>query len=511
MNYTVSGSAGAGDYTALTGSVAIAAGAQTAVINVAGIVDDALLEGNETVTVTLLNTGTAGVGVDATPATVTIADNETATVTLSANDAAASEAGSDPGQFTVDLGTLNNTGAAITVNYTVSGSAGAGDYTALTGSVAIAAGAQTAVINVAGIVDDALLEGNETVTVTLLNTGTAGVGVDATPATVTIADNETATVTLSANDAAASEAGSDPGQFTVDLGTLNNTGAAITVNYTVSGSAGAGDYTALTGSVAIAAGAQTAVINVAGIVDDALLEGNETVTVTLLNTGTAGVGVDATPATVTIADNETATVTLSANDAAAAEAGSDPGQFTVDLGTINNTGAAITVNYTVSGSAGAGTDYTALTGSVAIAAGAQTAVINVAGIVDDALLEGNETVTVTLAEHRHRRGGRGRHPGHRHHRRQRDGHCHAQRQRRGRRRSRLRSGPVHRRPGHHQQHRRRDHGELHRQRQRRRGQTTPRSPAASRSPPAPRPRSSTSPASSTMRCSRATRRSPSRC
>ena len=42
MNYTVSGSAGAGDYTALTGSVAIAAGAQTAVINVAGIVDDAL-------------------------------------------------------------------------------------------------------------------------------------------------------------------------------------------------------------------------------------------------------------------------------------------------------------------------------------------------------------------------------------------------------------------------------------------------------------------------------------
>ena len=29
--------------------------------------------------------------------------------------------------------------------------------------------------------------------------------------------------------------------------------------------------------------------------------------------------------------------------------GSDPGQFTVDLGTVNNTGSAITVSYAVTG------------------------------------------------------------------------------------------------------------------------------------------------------------------
>ena len=65
-------------------------------------------------------------------------------------------------------------------------------------------------------------------------------------------------------------------------------------------------------------------------------------------------------ATVTIADNETATVTITANDAAASEAGPDNGQFTVDLGKVNNTGSAITVNYTVTGTAAGGSDYTVL-------------------------------------------------------------------------------------------------------------------------------------------------------
>ena len=743
VNYSVSGTATAGgtDYTSLSGSVQIAAGAQTATIDVSGIVDDVVVEGNETVIVTLTGTSDASVGVNATPATVTIADNDTATltvgdvtvneaagtlsfdvvvdnavqggfsvdysftdgtasgagvdydssvgtlnfagtageiqtitlnitndllleadetftvnltssnalvndadtaigtitdndtatVTISATDAAAAEAGSDPGQFTVDLGTINNTGTPITVNYSVSGTATAGgtDYTSLSGSVQIAAGAQTATIDVSGIVDDVLVEGNETVIVTLTGTSDAAVGVNGTPATVTIADNdtpftaalsvttngieggtdivytvtlsgtnntgsdlvfdladlgtgtasagadytaiavgatitvtngastgsytvtvsddallealetldaqisagnaftaiqasigtsdatatitdnETATVTISATDAAAAETGSNPGQFTVDLGTTNNTGTPITVNYTVSGTATAGgtDYTSLSGSVQIAAGAQTATIDVSGIVDDLVVEGNETVIVTLTGTSDAAVGVNATPATVTIADNDTATltvgdvtvneaagtlsfdvvvnnavqggfsvdysftdgtasgagvdydssvgtlnfagtageiqtitlnitndllleadetftvnltssnalvndadtaigtitdndtatVTISATDAAAAETGSNPGQFTVDLGTINNTGTPITVNYSVSGTATAGgTDYTSLSGSVQIAAGAQTATIDVSGIVDDLVVEGNETVIVTL-------------------------------------------------------------------------------------------------------------------
>ena len=53
------------------------------------------------------------------------------------------------------------------------------------------------------------------------------------------------------------------------------------------------------------------------------------------------------------------------------------------------------VTYTVAGTATAGTDYTALTGTVTIPAGSLSAVIDVS-VLDDALVEDSETVTVTL-------------------------------------------------------------------------------------------------------------------
>src|SRR5262245_35416374 len=77
-----------------------------------------------------------------------------------------------------------------------------------------------------------------------------------------------------------------------------------------------------------------------------------------------------------------------------AEAGLDPGVFTVTR--TGATTAALTVNYTVGGTATNGTDYQTLSGSVAIAAGSASATITVTPI-DDTLNERNETVTVTLS------------------------------------------------------------------------------------------------------------------
>ena len=51
----------------------------------------------------------------------------------------------------------------------------------------------------------------------------------------------------------------------------------------------------------------------------------------------------------------------------------------------------ITVNYTVGGTAIGGADYAALATSVVIPAGAGSAMINVGGIVDDNLIEGSES------------------------------------------------------------------------------------------------------------------------
>lgn len=71
-----------------------------------------------------------------------------------------------------------------------------------------------------------------------------------------------------------------------------------------------------------------------------------------------------------------------------------PGQFTVSL--AQPVTQAVTVNYTVTGTATAGTDYTTLTGSIVIPANTTSVLLNVP-VLDDVVLENpNETVIATL-------------------------------------------------------------------------------------------------------------------
>src|SRR5262245_13029545 len=58
--------------------------------------------------------------------------------------------------------------------------------------------------------------------------------------------------------------------------------------------------------------------------------------------------------------------------------------------------SALTVNYSVAGTATSGSDYTALSGSVNIPANETTATVTV-NPINDRLLEGDETVTLTVA------------------------------------------------------------------------------------------------------------------
>lgn len=89
-------------------------------------------------------------------------------------------------------------------------------------------------------------------------------------------------------------------------------------------------------------------------------------------------------------------VTLIASDAGAAEQGLDPGAFTVTASRAAPVGG-LTVNLgTAGGTATAGSDYTALPGSVTIPAGQTSAMVTVTPIADSAT-EGDETVTLALA------------------------------------------------------------------------------------------------------------------
>ena len=316
--------------------------------------------------------------------TVTIDDND-ASVTISATDATAHEEGLGTGTFQVTrFGELDG---ALTVNYSVTGTAVNGtDYTTLGGTVVIADTNASADITITPV-DDPDVEGNETVIVTL----TSGTGYYVeTPSsdTVTIVDNEPV-VSISATDATADEEGPTTGTFTVSR--AGSTDNAITVNYSVTGTAVNGtDYTTLGGSVVIAASSASSTITITPV-DDSDVEGDETVIVTLAS-GTGYTVGTPTNDTVTIADNEPV-VSISATDATATEASTTTGTFTVTR--TGDTTNAITVNYSVTGTAVNGADYTTVGSSVVIAAASSSSTVTITP-VDDTVAEGDETVILTL-------------------------------------------------------------------------------------------------------------------
>jgi hypothetical protein len=87
-------------------------------------------------------------------------------------------------------------------------------------------------------------------------------------------------------------------------------------------------------------------------------------------------------------------VSISATDGTASEPGSDTGTFT-----IRRTGpldTALTVNFTLGGSAIKGTDYSTISNSVTIPANASSATVRVTP-KDDVLTEATETVKLTLS------------------------------------------------------------------------------------------------------------------
>lgn len=88
-------------------------------------------------------------------------------------------------------------------------------------------------------------------------------------------------------------------------------------------------------------------------------------------------------------------VVLAVTDAQAAEDGSDQ-TLAFSVIRAGDTATELTVNYTVSGTATSGADYTALPASVTIPAGSATAQVVVTALTD-ALLEQLETVTLTLS------------------------------------------------------------------------------------------------------------------
>ncbi|MFN0317554.1 MAG: Calx-beta domain-containing protein [Burkholderiales bacterium] len=390
VTYSMSGSATQGsDYSALTGSVTIPAGAAAATITLVPI-NDALLEPTETAILTLsanaaYRTGTPG------SATITIAsDEQPPTVSITASDSLATEAGPTTGTFTVSR--TGDATAPLTASLTVGGTATSGsDYTALPASVTIPAGSASVLVTVTPV-NDTLVEADETVVLSLASSANYTVGTASATITIASDDAAPASVSVAATDASATEAGPTTGTFTITR--TGATTAALAVNYTMSGTATAGsDYLSLSGSVTIPAGAASATVTITPV-NDTLVESNETVVLTLANASTYTVGTASATVTLTSDDVAPATVNVTASDASATEAGPTTGTFTVSR--TGDATAPLTASLAVGGTATSGGDYTALPASVTIPAGAASVAVTVTP-VNDTLVEGDETVVLSLA------------------------------------------------------------------------------------------------------------------
>ena len=179
--------------------------------------------------------------------------------------------------------------------------------------------------------------------------------------------------------------------------TLTRTGptdTGLTVLYSVSGTATSGtDYTALSGSAIIPVGASSANITVSTI-NDTDYEADKTVIITLAESIGYKIGAPSSAAvTITSDDPQIPVVSITAAPAVISENG---GTAAFTISHDSDAPTAVTVYYTVSGSAANGTDYVSITSSITIPPDQLSAAITITPINDSITESTLEDITITL-------------------------------------------------------------------------------------------------------------------
>ncbi|BCN92322.1 hypothetical protein THMIRHAM_01070 [Thiomicrorhabdus immobilis] len=399
------GTATAGlDYTAVSGSLSFAPGELTKTITVP-VTDDFIAEGSETLDVILSNPVNATIG-DGTGLGI-ISDEpvpgtaDTITVSLS-GDTTVTEGGT--ANYTVTLSETAITAMDVVV---VTGhvTTDNGDLVPTTMTVTVPAGSDHVDFSVSNI-DDAYAEGDESYTVTLSGVTTGGgfeaVNVNKTPVETVIKDNtipntevddEVINITLT-GDASVAEGGTATYTVTLDQPAATAMQVEVQTGHITTDN---GDLVPTTMMVTIPAGVSSANFTVSNN-EDTTAEGNEDYQVALTGNNTVGGGfetinINTAPVETTIVDNDV--LSISINDVTVNE---DAGTmtFTVSLSTDSTTDVTFDYASADNGSALAGSDYTAVSGSGVITAGNTSTTITVP-ITDDYIAENPETFLMNLS------------------------------------------------------------------------------------------------------------------
>jgi hypothetical protein len=384
--YTVSGTAVAGtDYVPLTNSVTLPAGAASADITLTPLHNNSLT-GDVSVTVSLTNQFNYDVGTPGSAA-IFIHDDHLPTVSISAPVDTISEQGDTTGEFSISRGSA--TGGDLTVYLAISGTATPGaDYLPLDNPVVIPNGAASVTLDVIAF-HDLILELTEDVVVTLQATSNYNVGSPAT-ARVHILDDGTSQVPgvgfCSATSAVVES--ESPG---IAVGLSVTSSVPVTVDYRViGGTAPANRYSLPDGTLTIPAGNSVAFIPLR-VFDDNIVEPPQTVKVVLFNPSNATL--DAIKVhTYTILDDDANSASITATAPTATESGT-PGNFRIAR--AGPTTSNLLVNFQVTGTASAPTDYSPLGNSVTIPAGAAFVDLPLVPVANRTV-DLTQTVVVTL-------------------------------------------------------------------------------------------------------------------
>ncbi len=282
------------------------------------------------------------------------------------------------GPVTVAYATANETATAGT------------DYTAASGTLSFAAGETSKTIRVA-VRGDTTAEATETMRLLLSNA--TGATIADGDATGRIIDDDTRP-SIRINDVTVTEgdSGTTAALFTVSLSQAF--GQNVSVSWaTANGTAvSGGDYQAASGTLTFAAGETSKTISVA-VIGDLRVEPTETFQVRLSNATNATIADNTGVAT--ILDNDVApTIGISDVSLAEGNAGQMLATFTVSLSKA--WGSSVSVGFTTQdGTALAGQDYVARSGTLTFAAGETSKTITVA-VNGDTLVEAHETFSVLL-------------------------------------------------------------------------------------------------------------------
>ena len=383
--YTITaGTATASDFSGTNGVVTFAPNATTGTVTV-NITNDALVEGTETFKV-VLATPTGGAFISGT---------NTVYVSINENDVGLAFSAAT---YSVDEGATNvvltvvqtgDTNAVASVDYTTVdvGAAAGSDYTSATGTLNFGPGTNTLTLTIP-ITNDSTLETNETFRVSLSNPSGASL-LTLSNATVRILENDSS-VAFSTNAVSALESAST---VTLTLLRTGGTNYAFTVDYfTTEGTATNGvDFTSTNGTVSFAAGVLSRTITIP-LLNDTSIDGDKEFSVGLTNATDATLAA-ITNATVTLRDNDS-TIAFTTNAVSVSEGA---GTTTLNVRRSGGLAAAATVQYaTASGTATAGSDFTTKSGVLSFAAGETNKTV-ILTILNDTIVDTNETFTVVLS------------------------------------------------------------------------------------------------------------------